>query len=394
MSKELELLEGISKKMDDTKASQEKELKKLQEQYELEKKATEEKVADLNKQLGEKGATIAQVQEEIKELKAKDGRIAMKGFGDRKTEIKQMISDVIAEKGNNLMNEIKKIDEKSGKEGLEIKSVANITSANLATSNYISYLPADAGQRPFGQTRFRSFVSVIQTDTDFVQFPRQNTPVGEGSFGRQTTEGSDKAQVDYDWTMIDVTLTPLAGYATVSRQSLRNIKFLQSYLPMNLMEDLEDTEDLDYGNALVAAATGSTTSTGSNEIEKLVHYIRNLGKNKFMANNIAVDFDTWTDIILTTQTNAGYNLPNVVTVDSNGTVRILGRPVNPVNWLTGGRVLVGDWRKCAIIESEGLTMRQTDSHDTNFTKNMLTFLLERTSKLAIFRPDAFVTAVI
>jgi hypothetical protein len=75
-------------------------------------------------------------------------------------------------------------------------------------------------------------------------------------------------------------------------------------------------------------------------------------------------------------------------------VRILGIPVYPVNWLSGGRVIVGDWSKAAIVQSEGLVMRQSDSHASIFTANEIAFLLERTEGLAIFRPDAFITAIL
>lgn len=192
--------------------------------------------------------------------------------------------------------------------------------------------------------------------------------------------------------MIDVTLRPIAGFATVSRQSLRNIPFLQEYLPQTMLEDLLDTEDTLFSADLVSAATGSTTTDGTNEIDKLVHYIRNLRKAKHNVNAIAVDPDVWSNIILTQTTGGGYNLPNVVVVDPSGTVRILGRPVYEVNWLTGGRVVVGDWTKAAIVESEGLSMRQSDSHASQFTSNEITYLLERTENVAFFRPDAFVTA--
>lgn len=244
--------------------------------------------------------------------------------------------------------------------------------------------------RPMGQTRFRDFVRSIPSATDYVQFPRDTG--GEGTFGQQANEGDTKSQVDRDFAMIDVTLKALAGFSTVSRQSLRNIPFLQQYLPESMLEDLLDKEDTLFSATLVAGTTGSTTTDGANEIEKLVQYIRNLRKAKHNPTAIACDPDVWANIILTQTSGGGYNLPNVVAVDANGVVRILGRPVYEVNWLTGGNVIVGDWNKAAIIESEGLTMRQSDSHASQFTSNEITYLLERTEELAIFRPDAFVVA--
>ncbi len=237
-----------------------------------------------------------------------------------------------------------------------------------------------------------------------MKFPRADIPFGAGSFSR-VAETVTKPQVDRTYTMIDLVLQAMAGFAIVSRQSLRNIIFLQSWLPTSLMDQLQDNEDIDFSNSLIGAATGSTTiQTGFTGVpEKLIAFIKNLMKKKFKATAIAVDPDIWADLLVfqpgrsttgSPSTSVPYSNPFVVTVGPDGMVRILGLPVYPVNWLTGGRVIVGDWSKAAIVQSEGLTMRQSDSHASIFTANELAFLLERIEGLAIFRPDAFITAIL
>lgn len=371
-------------KMLDEKLSKQKEA--VDKSVKEAEAAFEAKVADLNKELLAKDASIKEVMDEVRELKERNTDLQKKQKEAKGW--KAQLVDFIEEKGEKLVDNVKAL----GETGFQIKAVADMTSSNLTGDQFHTYLDTDAGQRPLGQVRFRSMgVRTFQSATDYVQFVRAATPVGEGSFARQANEGDTKNQVDYDWAMIDVTLTPIAGYATVSRQSLRNIPFLRSYLPTTMMEDLMDTEDQLFGNSLFAAGTGSTTvSPSNNNIEKIVGYIKNLIKAKHAPNGVAINPDEWAELILTTQTNAGYNLPNVCTVDANGNVRILGRPVQPVNWLSGSGVIVGDWNKVGILESEGLSFRQSDSHDTNFTKNKITFLLERTEEIAIFRPDAFI----
>ncbi|CAB4140139.1 major_cap_HK97, phage major capsid protein, HK97 family [uncultured Caudovirales phage] len=350
--------------------------------------AAEKKFADqvekLNKELTAKDATIGQVQDEVRELREKNTALESK-----KKESKGVIAqvaDFITEKGESFVGALKGMEN-----GMMVKSVADMTSANLTGDQFHTYLDTQEGFRPMGQTRFRSLVRTFQSATDYVQFVRTATPAGAGSFARQASEGAAKNQVDYDFQMIDVTLTPIAGFATVSRQSLRNIPFLRSYLPQTMLEDLLDTEDQLFANSLFGAGVGSTTvSPSNNNIEKIVGYIKNLIKAKYSPNGIAISPDEWAEILLTTQSNAGYNLPNVCVVDTTGTVRILGRPVIPVNWLSGSGVIVGDWNKAAILESEGLRFAQADQHSDNFTKNKITFLLERTEELAVFRPDAFI----
>lgn len=395
---ELEMLEQISQKVD-ASTKEGKEIKSLAEEAKKEAAETKAKAEALFVALTTKDATIEIIQGEIKELKAKSGR--MKGQEKPPVSIKQLIEDCIVENKEAI---VKSADTGKMIDAMELKVVGPILSANMAGSNYANYLDWRPGMEPIGQFHFRDLVRTINSDIDFVKFPRANIPIGSGSFGR-TAEGSTKPQVDRNYTMIDLTLNPMAGYAIVSRQSLRNIVFLQSWLPTSLMDQLQDNEDIDFSNSLVGAATGSTTlQTGFVGVpEKLISFITTLMKAKYKATGIAVDPNIWASLLVfqpgrTTTGNPAttvpYSNPFVVTVGPDGTVRILGIPVYPVNWLTGGRVIVGDWSKAAIVQSEGLVMRQSDSHASIFTANEIAFLLERTEGLAIFRPDAFITAVL
>lgn len=383
----------------DLEKKYEKDIKKLKEEAEAEKKALTEKVAEANLKVAELGGTIEDTINEVKELKAAKGRFrgtASLKYEGLRNNIASGIAQAIGEKKAEIMASAGGAMMKHH----EIKAVGDMTSANLATDNYISMLDWRPGMEPTGQFHFRNLVRTLLSETDFIQYPRANSPIGEGSFGRQAAEGDTKPQVDRDYTMQTLTLLPMAAYAVVSRQALRNIIFLQSWLPTSLMDQMEDSEDSAFANTLVAAATGSTSTTGfagtANVADKLVIYMKNLIKAKYNPNGLAVDPNVWANLILLRPGTAGesYSGPVPVVVDTNGTVRILGKPVYPVNWLTGNRILIGDWTKAAIVQSEGLTLRQTDSHASLFTSNEICFLLERTEGLAIFRPDAFTTAVI
>lgn len=389
---EIEMLEEIKSGLDENS----KEFKAIKAAQEVAVKQAED-ITEKVKELEKKGGTIEDMQNEIKELKAKSGR--MKGQAQAPASVQQLISDTIVENKSAIAEFKGGIHEMK----IETKTVGSIVSANLS-SPYYSYLDWRPGMEPTGQFHFRDLVRTIQSETDFVRFPRANRPIGEGSFAR-TAEGSTKPQVDRDYTMVDLTLKTMAGFAIVSRQSLRNIVFLQSWLPTSMMDQLADQEDIEFSNSLVGAATGSATiQTGFTGVpEKLIAFIKNLLKTKYRPNGIAVDPDIWANLLVfqpgrtttaSPATTVPYSNPFVVTVGADGTVRVLGIPVYPVNWLTGGRVIVGDWTKTAIVQSEGLVMRQSDSHASIFTSNEIAFLLERTEELAIFRPDAFVTAVL
>jgi uncharacterized protein YoxC len=401
MSEIKEAVEQIDDKIKEYKSDIEKkfdkEIKALKEEGEKEKKALTEKVNELNKTVAEKDGTIEDIQNEVKELKARGGRF--KGGMARFEGLRATIADSIASAISECKADIMQSAAGALMKPHEIKSVGPIVSGNLGVDNFISYLDWRPGMEPTGQFHFRNLVRTILSETDFIQYPRANTPIGEGSFGRQT-EGVEKAQVDRDYTMQTLTLLPMAAFAIVSRQALRNIVFLQSWLPESMMNQMEESEDTEFANTLVAAASGSSATTGftgtANVADKLVIYIKNLIKAKYNPNGIAADPNVWANLILLRPGTAGesYSGPPVVSVDQNGTTRVLGRPIYPVNWLTGNRVLVGDWTKAAIVQSEGLRLRQSDSHASLFTSNEIAFLLERTEGLAIFRPDAFITTTI
>jgi len=381
-NKELELLEKISGKQDLSA----KEVKEIKEANAAVVKKAEDLTVQVNalvKDVETKGATIEQMLAEQKEMKAKSGRFQAAPL--RPIEIKQAICDLIGEKKDDIIS-LKLLNNP-----LEVKTVGPILSANNS-ANYLTYLDWRPGMEPTGQFHFRSLVNTIQSATDYVQFPRANPPIGEGSFAR-VTDGSTKPQVDRDYTMVDLTLNAMAGFSIVSRQALRNIIFLQSWLPTSMMNSLEAQEVTDFSNSIVSAETGSSTTAGLTVTdERIIYFIKNLMRAKFRATAIAADPTVWAAILVTKPSN--YSLPNVVTIDPAGIVRVLGVPMYPVNWLTGGRVVVGDFSKCAIVQSEGLTLRHSDNHASICTANELAFLLERTENLAIFRPDAFITALL
>jgi len=396
-----EAVEVLDKKMADfVKTVNEKtakEIKGLQEAAEKEKKELTDKVKELNTAVAEKDGTLADIQEEVKNLKARGGRFS---GGSQKFEgLRYTIANGIAQAIGDAKADIMQSSSGQLMKPVDVKTVGNIATANLTVDNFVSYLDWRPGMEPTGQYHFRNLVRTIVSETDYVQFPRANVPIGEGSFGR-ISEAAAKPQIDRDYTMVNLTLTPMAAYAICSRQSLRNILFLQSWLPESMMNQMEESEDTDFANSLVAAATGSSSTTGftgtANVADKLVIYLKNTIKAKFNPTAIAVDPNVWANLILLRPGTAGetYSGPPVSSIDQNGVTRVLGRPVYPVNWLTGNRVVVGDFSKAAIVQSEGLRLRQSDSHASIFTTNEIAFLLERTEGLAIFRPDAFITAVV
>jgi HK97 family phage major capsid protein len=244
--------------------------------------------------------------------------------------------------------------------------------------------------RSYVNPHLRSVFNIIPVSTGSVSFPRGNTPVGEGSFGKQT-EGNGKPQVDYDVTVVNTALSFIAGYAKVSRQMIDDLPFLQAYLQQSLIEDFQKAEDTYYLNAIASSATAGSSS-GSNTAEKFIDYVAQLGALNWMPNLSLITHAGWAALLKTKP--ADYSLPGGMVIDNNGNVRILGIPVVPHSLVTASRMYVMDTTKFAIAQQSGLNVRSTEFDQDDFIKNLITFRCEARCELLQFQPTAAVYGAI
>lgn len=342
------------------------------------------------------GATVLQVQETIKGMQEKSGRKIMVSGAESKGNLIQGMGEFIAKNAERFIA----VGEKKGEFGAAEIKASTITTASLSGQAYGTYLDWRPGMEPSSlMVHFRDLSRIMQSNTDTVYYPRANAVNAGGSFGVQVNEYDVKAQIDRAFTMITLTLKAFAGWARVSRQSLRNIPFLQSYLPESMQEQLLVAEDTVFANALFGTSGITTTAVypaGAEvtyAVQRLTYLITNLIKQNFYPTAIACDPNVWATILNTRPTDFG--MPASFAVNPvTGRLSVLGIPIYPVNWLTGNRVIVADWTKIAVVESEGLTLRQSENVGTDFVQNAVVFLLERVQGLAVFRPDAVIDTVL
>jgi len=353
-------------------------------------KQLDSKVEQINEQLVKSNKTIEEALNEVKEAKASFGKLSAKAekkvsssYGEHINAIKGEIANVI-EKG---WNEIKAAAKSNGKGfnfELDLKDAGVMTlSNNLTGSAYISYVD-NPFMRAFVNPHLRSVFNIIPVSTGSVSFPRGNTPVGEGSFGKQT-EGNAKTNVDYDVTVVNTALSFIAGYAKVSRQMIDDLPFLQAYLQTSLIEDFQKAEDTYYLNAIASAATAGTTSA-SEKAEKFIDYVAQLRALNWDANIALCTHAGWSALLKTKPSD--YSVPGGVVIDQNGNVRIVGVPVIPHSLVTADKIYVMDSSKFAIAQQSGLAVRSTEFDQDDFIKNLLTFRCEARCELLQFQPKA------
>lgn len=353
-------------------------------------KQFDSKVEQINEQLEKSNKTIAEALNEVKEAKAAFGKLSAKAEQKVATSYGQHINNIKAEIANGVEKGWSAIKDAARGNGkgftyeLDEKAVGvMLESSNLTGSIYTSYVD-NAYMRSYVNPHLRSVFNIIPVSTGSVSFPRGNTPVGEGSFGKQT-EGSAKAQLDYDVTMVNVALSFIAGYAKVSRQMIDDLPFLQAYLQSSLIEDFQRAENTYYLNAIASSATAGS-SAASEKAEKFIDYVAQLNSLNWNANLALTTYAGWASLLKTKPSD--YSVPGGVVIDNSGNVRIVGIPVVPHSQVTADKIYLMDTTKYAIAQQSGLAVRSTEFDSDDFVKNLITFRCEARCELLQFNPSA------
>lgn len=400
MADDLELVETLvedfgkfktknQKELADLKALAEKAVtdKELQEKQ-AEAKAwfdgIQEDVKKINTEIAEKGATVAQMLDEIKEIKASKGR-KYTGDGEDVESTRKLLKDAFAENFDQIKAQA---NEPQASHKFKVKAVGNMTASANLTGNVVATYASQPALRGRRKLHIRDLLNVIPSATGLWKFYRQNIPVGEGSFDFQTTHGNLKEQLDYDFTEVTVTVDYLAGFVRIAKQMLQDLPFMQSFVSNELVEDYLRTEDNKFFGSLYSAATG-TAGTSTVTVEKIIQGIANLEDRDYDVNGIVVTNQVWAKILITKPND--YSIPGGVTITPNGDVAIVGVPVFKTNASNIGndRILLGDFTKAAIIQTEGLNVNMYEQDSDNVQRNLITVKAEARVALATLRTDAF-----
>jgi len=382
---------ALESKMAEQRAEVASVTEKAQKNFDSKVESINETLLKTNKSLEEARAEVLEAKAAFGKISATAERKVASSYAEHIMDIKNAIGSSI-EKG---WGDIKGAARSKGSgfaADLNLKAVQVMTEGtNLTGSIYTSYVD-NANMRSYVNPHLRSVFNILPVSTGSVSFPRGNTPVGEGSFGKQT-EGSAKTQVDYDVTVVNTALSFIAGYAKVSRQMVDDLPFLQSYLQSSLIEDFQKAEDTYYLNAIASAATaGSTSATVT--AEKFIDYIAQLGSLNWNANLILTTFAGWAAVLKTLPSGGSYSVPGGLTIDNNGNVRIMGIPVVPHSLVTASKAYVIDTTKYSIAQQSGLSVRSTEFDQDDFIKNLLTFRCEARCELLQFQPSAAIYGAI
>jgi HK97 family phage major capsid protein len=291
---------------------------------------------------------------------------------------------------------------------LDLKAVGDM---NLTTNIGAGWASSIAGLSnviltdPFRQIRLRDILRTSTIEQNGV-FKYAKKTGGEGAPAIQT-EGASKAQVDYDFTITEVTPKTIAAYAKISKQMLQRLTWLQTFVSTQMMNDLLDVEDTNlydyagtsafaglYENATSYTPSGTVT-IASNRWDKLANSYAQLKSNKFSPTAILVNPIDEMELMINKESGAGYSNPALL---NGGRLTIAGVPVIATDIVTANTFLIGDFNKAAELLFEDNIMTEFAYEDgDNFTKNLVTVRVEESIAMPIYfgsamRKGSFATA--
>jgi HK97 family phage major capsid protein len=212
------------------------------------------------------------------------------------------------------------------------------------------------------------------------------------------TEGSSKAQVDYDFTISEVTPKTIAAYAKISKQMLSRLVWLQSFVSTQMVNDLlnvEDTNLYDYAGTSPFAGLYESASTytpsgtvtiASNRWDKLANSIAQLKALRYTPSAIMVNPIDEMELLINKESGAGYSHPSLLTGQR---MTIAGVPIISSDIVTANTFMVGDFNKAAELLFEDNIMTEFAYEDgDNFTKNLVTVRVEESIALPIYFANA------
>jgi len=313
-------------------------------------------VEQMNEDAKKKGQTLEELKSQVDAMAAKANAMKsniVKEYSSRSAVLEDSVKEMVAENFDKIKSETPFSSTKLGTMTL---------GGELTGTSQISYVPNSQMRSIQSNPRLYELFRIIPTATGNVTFPRGNSPVGEGSFGAQT-EGNAKAQLDYDVTMVNVSV-PFIDQAV-------NTRFLNTIASGS------------------TALSSSETYTSTKMVDGITqHAALGLGN----ANLILTTHKAWGDVLKTKPSD--FSVPGGTVIAPDGSVRVAGIAVVPHIQVTTGRFYVLNTDAFAIAQASGFTVRSTETDQDDFIKNIVTYRGEARIELLSFQPKAAVYGTI
>jgi HK97 family phage major capsid protein len=112
----------------------------------------------------------------------------------------------------------------------------------------------------------------------------------------------------------------------------------------------------------------------------------------YTTNGMVVSNEDYASMILQKATGGSeeYDTPFVLTMGTDGTLRLLNLPIFSTSYLDAGQAIIGDWTQAQLLIRSNPRLRIFEQNGTDAEKNQLMMRIEERVALAVYAQSAFV----
>lgn len=274
----------------------------------------------------------------------------------------------------------------------EQKTVGTMTGANNLTGQGV----VDYGGRqvilPAQKVNARDLVPTVRSETGTYVFFRESA--GEGSISRQTAQGADKTEIDFDFARVEVVSEYIAGWTKFAKQLMRQLPFLQNTLPRLLQREFFKVENRRFYDIMATAYAAGGTNANSTEtvdILEVMDAVTALWDADYAASYGLLRYTALNRINKWLIQNGAYAGAGGVLSSQNGGLVVNGTPILPVTWIPSyDKFLTFDRDYVERIEVESLAIEFFEQDDKNVQQNLITARIECFEEFNAMQPKAIV----
>lgn len=277
-------------------------------------------------------------------------------------------------------------------EGFETKAVGTMTGANNLTGQGYITLAGSQVILPAQKVNARDLVPTVFSPTGTYVYFRETGQ--EGSISRQTTHGSDKTQIDFDFARVETVQEYIAGWTKFAKQLMRQIPFLQNTLPRLLQREFFKVENRRFWDIFATANAAGGTAVNSTETEDILEMmdaVTALWDADYEASFGILRYTALNRVNKWLIQNGAYAGAGGVISSRDGGIMVNGTPVLPVTWIPSkDKFATFDRNYVERIETESLAIEFFEQDDKNVQQNLITARIECMEDFNVLQPAATV----
>lgn len=367
--------DAVAKELENVKADQAKTVDELKAEFQAElKKAQDQAKADA----------------EALEAKLKTQNAFNTDRGERaKTMTEYIMAKLSTEEGEDQIKEFLRGAKGALNTEVEAEKAVFSTPVGGVNPEITGFVGAN-----YGRIHGRNVITVLPTLSNMISFLRL-TPDPDADGIQKTAEGVLKGEIEYLSQNVQVPVAKLAGYLNLTDESLEDVVGFRAWLSVELPKAYLKVEDQyifkDPTHGVYTLASAWVNDGAINPWDTLISAVAQLETVDNYATAIFVSPSGKKELLRNKDLiNGLYTYP--IVTSENGILRMNGLPIVSSSIFTGYQFLVGDFSSSAVTlhQRKAMTIRTSNEHDENFTKNLTTVLIEGRVAIAVRKTDAFV----